>query len=343
MRLNPAQLSHHLQKQLLPVYLVSGDEPLQLREALEAIRRTAQQQGYNERERLIASKDFDWTQLAYAASSQSLFADKRILELHIPNSPGQAGAKTLLEYTQRPPADTLLLIQTAKIDKRSQAAKWFKALDQLGAVIQIWPIKAHALPAWIQQRLAQQGLHAEREAATLLAERVEGHLLAAAQEVEKLALLYGQPGTTQTLSVKQVIAAVANSARYSVYDLVDAATGGESARCVKMLCGLRDEGVASQLVLWALSNEIRALGGYAQRLASGEPQGRVLAAVWDSRKPRVSAALARLPQQTWGILLQRCAQVDQIIKGLQLGREWDQLLQICLGLAGVTAVSRLGG
>lgn len=338
MRLSPEQLSSHLQKTLLPVYLVTGDEPLQSMEAMDALRAAARERGHAVREVLEVNREFNWGQLNDAANSMSLFAEKRILELRLPSgAPGAEGGQALVEYAGRPADDAVLLIQAGKVDSRSQSAKWFTALDRIGAVITVWPVKPGALPQWLQQRLLSHGLQLDREAIALLASRVEGNLLSAAQEVEKLALLYGtadgQRGPVK-LDLRQVADAVADSARYSVYDLVDAAAGGDAARSVRILNGLREEGVACPLILWALSNEIRNLSQMAYRLAAGESQGNVLSQVWESRKRVVAAALKRLPVATWGILLQRCLRADRVIKGSLPGREWDELLQICLGMAG---------
>jgi DNA polymerase-3 subunit delta len=341
MRLGPEQLSSHLRKTLLPVYLVTGDEPLQAMEAMDALRGAARERGHVTREVLEVNKEFSWGRLNDAASSMSLFAEKRILELRLPSgSPGADGGQALVEYAQRPADDAVLLIQAGKIDKRSQSAKWFTVLEKIGAVVTIWPVKPAALPQWLQQRCLSHGLQLDRDALALLASRVEGNLLSAAQEVEKLALLYGvarddsNPKQPVRLDLRQVADAVSDSARYSVYDLVDAAAAGEAARSVRILNGLREEGVACPLILWALSNEIRNLSQFAYRLAAGESQGSVLAQVWESRKRTVTEALKRLPLPIWSILLQRCLRADQVIKGILPGREWDELLQICLGLAG---------
>lgn len=342
MRLSPEQLSSHLQKTLLPVYLVTGDEPLQSMEAMDALRAAARERGHAVREVLEVNREFNWGQLNDAANSMSLFAEKRILELRLPSgAPGAEGGQALVEYAERPADDAVLLIQAGKIDKRSQSAKWFTALEKIGAVVTIWPVKPAALPQWLQQRALSLGLQLDRDALALLALRVEGNLLSAAQEVEKLALLYGQTGDDSDnrrqpvkLNLRQLADAVSDSARYSVYDLVDAAAAGDAAKSVRVLNGLREEGVACPLILWALSNEIRNLSQFAYRLAAGENQGSVLSQVWESRKPLVAGALKRLPVPIWGILLQRCMRADQVIKGMLPGREWDELLQICLGMAG---------
>lgn len=333
MQLRADQLAAQAKKSLLPVYLVSGDEPLQMMEAMDALRLAAREQGFATREILSATKDFSWDHLTAAANSMSLFAEKRVLELRIEGSgPGKEGGQALVEYCQRPADDAVLLIQLGKIDKRSQSAKWFKAIDGIGAVTQIWPVKPANLPQWLQQRLRSRGLQLERDAVALLAARVEGNLLAAAQEVEKLVLLFGDQGQ-QTLTLREVADAVANSARYSVYDLVDTACKGAAAQANHILQGLRQEGVAPVLVLWALTNEVRNLYGMANRMAQGEPEQKVLYQVWESRKRVVAAALQRLSLPSWGILLRLCAEADQVVKGARRGRQWDLLQQLVVSLA----------
>ena len=284
MQLRIDQLSAQTQKPLLPIYLVSGDEPLQVMEAMDILRLAARKQGFATREILTVNKEFSWDQLNGAANSMSLFAEQRVLELRIDGGgPGKEGGQALVEYVARPADDAVLLIQMGKIDKRSQSAKWYKAIDAIGAISQIWPIKLAALPQWLQQRMRSRGLEVDRDALSLLAARVEGNLLAAAQEVEKLVLLYGSDGKV-TLSLRQVTDAVANSARYSVYDLVDVACSGALAHSIKILNGLQQEGVAPTLVLWALTNEIRNLYGMASRVAAGEHEQKVLYSVWENRK-----------------------------------------------------------
>lgn len=334
MRIKPELLEQHLKKPLLPVYLVAGDEPLQAMEALDALRAAARKQGHLTRELMSVDRSFNWAQLTSSADSLSLFSDKRILELRIESSgPGKDGGQALVEYAARPADDAVLLIQMGKLDQHSQSSKWFKAIDEIGAIVTVWPKKPAELPAWLQQRLQSRGLELDRDAVLLLATRVEGNLLAAAQEVEKLALLHGRKDGAVSLSLRDVAAAVADSARYSVYDLVDAATGGSLLRALRIFRGLREEGVAAPLVLWALSNEIRTIRGLAVRLAAGESEQKVLGSVWQNRKPIVESALKRLRTPTWGILVRHCARADRLIKTVHTGQEWDALQQIVASLA----------
>lgn len=337
MRLRAEQLAADLGKRLLPIYLVSGDEPLQVNEAADAIRAAARAQGFGERQVLQAEAGFDWSSLAAAGDSLSLFAERKLIELRLPSAkPGDAGSKALVAYAERPAPDDLLLIVCGKLEKAQQNGKWFKALDAAGAVVQIWPVEPRALPGWVRQRLTARGLEATPEAVALLAERVEGNLLAAAQEVEKLVLLYG----SGELDVDTVRAAVSDSARYDVFELADTALGGDAARCARILQGLRGEGSEPVLILWALVREVRALALIAAAAEGGAALDSLLQQhrVWDKRKPLYHAALKRHNARRWRLLLRRAARLDRIVKGAEPGNPWDELLQLSLLIAGVRIV-----
>lgn len=337
MRLRFDQLASHLQQGLKPLYVLSGDEPLQLMEAADAIRARAREQGFGEREVLHVEAGFDWNSLAAASGSLSLFAEQRLLELRLPSGkPGKEGGAALTEYAANPPPDTVLLILSGKIDSASQKSKWFKALEAAGVILQVWPVEPAALPGWVMGRMRSRGLEPTAEAAQLLAERVEGNLLAAAQEVEKLRLLYG----SGTIDVAQVEEGVADSARYDIFELVDTALLGEAARTARVIEGLRAEGVEPILVLWALLREIRALAQMAEALAQGQSIESVLGQhrVWDKRKGAVRAGLKRHNEKRWLLLLRRAGRIDRMIKGAEPGNQWDELLQLALLMAGVRTV-----
>ena len=338
MRVKPEQLDHHLRRGLAPVYLVSGDEPLQCMEVADAIRAHARAAGCSERLVFEAERGFDWNALSQAQASLSLFAERRLLELRLPSGkPGAEGSKALQAYLAAPAADDVLLILTGKLDKENQNAKWFTAIDRAGVVVQVWPVELAHLPAWIERRMRAKGLQPTPEAAALLAARVEGNLLACAQEIEKLALL-----RAGALDEQAVAAAVADSARYSVYDLVDRALAGEAAQCARVLQGLRAEGEEPVLVLWALARELRTLAQMRAALAAGKGEDALLAEyrVWDKRKALVRAALRRHSPHACRELLRRAAAADRVIKGAARGDAWDELLQLTLGLAGVEVVAR---
>lgn len=333
MRQRPEQLAAHLQQSLAPIYLVCGDEPLQAMEAADAIRGAARRAGHGERQVFHVESGFDWDQLAAAADNLSLFAEQRLIELRMPDGkPGDAGSKALTAYAANPPEDTLLLISAGRLDKRQQQSKWFKALESAGVVVQVWPVEAKALPGWIGERMRARGLNPSQAAAGLLAEKVEGNLLAAAQEVEKLALLHGEGEVDEAA----VAAAVSDSSRYDVFELVDTALSGDAARVVRVVDGLRDEGTEPTLVLWALGREVRALAAMAADVAGGSSPERVMGEykVWNRRKGPVGAALKRAGPNRWRGLLQRAARADRIVKGAEWGNAWEELLQLALLMAG---------
>jgi len=337
MKLQPAQLTKHLQGPLAPVYAVSGDEHLLCQEACDAIRAATRAQGFSERQVFNAEANFDWSQLIEAGASLSLFAEKRLLELRIPNGkPGDKGTAALLEYLARPAEDTVLLISLPKLDGSAQKTKWAKALIEGPQVqfLQIWPVDAAQLPQWIRQRLSQAGLAANQEAVELIAARVEGNLLAAAQEIEKLKLLAEDGQVT----VDTVQAAVADSARYDVFGLIDAVLNGHAVHALRMLDGLRGEGVEAPVILWALAREVRTLANIAQQHSQGIPLDRAFSQarppIWDKRRPLVTKALQRHSAARWGRLLIDAQRIDAQIKGQAEGDPWVGLSSLCLKLCG---------
>lgn len=333
MRVYPEKLAAHLAGQLAPVYLVSGDEPLQMGETCDAVRLAAREAGHATREILEVTSGFDWQQLLAEAAAFSLFADKKVIDLRIPGGkPGAEGSKALVAYCQDPPPDTLLLVTLPKIDRQQQNSKWFKTLEKVGVVIQVWPVDAQRLPAWIEQRLRQAGIEPSRDAVRMLSERVEGNLLAARQEIEKLVLLRGQG----PLDADQLTAAVTDSARYDVFELVDSALRGEAARCVHILDGIRGEGVAAPLVLWALHREARSLAQISADVAKGLSIDHAIsrAKVFSKRTGLVRSGVKRLRTPQWLDLLDLCHQADAAIKGLGHRQPWLLLEEIALRMSG---------
>lgn len=330
------QIERHLQGSLAPVYFIHGDETLLVNECADAVRAAARAQGYSERQVFSVEAGFDWNTLRAASDSLSLFAERRILELRLPGGkPGKDGTRILREYAERPAPDTLLLIVAGKLEAAARRSKWALALGQAGVSLAVWPVAAAQLPGWIDRRLRALGMRADREVLQLIAERVEGNLLAAAQEIEKLFLLHG----AGELDIDAVVGLVADSARYDVFTLVDTALSGDAGHAQRILSGLRAEGVDPVLVLWALTREIRALTGMARQLR-GSGLAQVLAAhrVWDKRKAPISAALERIRGRQWWQLLQHCARLDRVIKGRAAGSAWDELLQLTLRLAGANTL-----
>jgi len=336
MRLYPEKLAGQLQQQLLPVYLVSGDEPLLVQECCDQIRRTARERGCNEREIIDCGvSGFNWQELLHSAASMSLFAERRLIELRLPSGkPGAEGSSALCEYLDSASGDDVLLIVSGKIDKQSTNSKWYKALDKAGATIQVWPIDAKNLPRWLQQRLRNAGLDIDNDALQLLCDRVEGNLLAAVQEVEKLKLL----ATGSKITLQTVSAAVSDNARYNLFDMTDKALQGNASASLRMLHGLRAEGSEPPVVLWNLAREIRTLYEVRLECDQGQAVQQALAArhVWPSRMPFVQAALARHDSSSLTLLLEQAALVDGSIKGFADGKPWDNLERLVLGLCRVS-------
>ena len=333
MQLTPENLDAHLATQLAPVYFISGDEPLRVMEAADAVRAAARKQGYDEREVLTVQTGFDWDSLLSGAGNLSLFSQRRLIELRLPTGkPGTEGARTLRTWAEQLPEDTLLLITAGKLDPAARKSKWVQALDRAGAVLFVWPLNAREFNAWVAQRMRQRGLEPTAEAVTLLAERVEGNLLACKQEIDKLCLL--QDGGV--VDADAILSQVSDNARYDVYGLVDSALSGEAARSVRVLQGLCAEGVAPQVVVWALARELRQLAAMTAVVANGQPVAQVLTRyrVWASRKTVVGKAVTRLAVGECHAMLQQCAHIDRVSKGQAAGKVWDELLQLCLQLAG---------
>jgi len=332
MKLPPQQLPRHLQQQLAPVYFVTGDEPLLVQESCDAIRGKAREAGCEERVVMHVEAGFDWNRLHQESSALSLFARRRLLEVRLPSGkPGDAGSKALQAYTKDYARDNVLLLIAGKIEAAARNSRWYKALDSIGVVVQIWPPGTQQLPGWLKQRMARLGMSAEQDALTLLGERVEGNLLAADQEIEKLHMWHG-PGA---VTMDEIMAAVADSARYDVFGLVDCTLEGDEIRILRVLAGLRAEGVDPTVVLWALLREIRALAGMAAAVRQGSTAAQALARhhVWEKRKALVAKALQRHDDSGWLQLLQEATRIDRIIKGLGAGNPWDELLQLCLQMA----------
>ncbi|MBD9361463.1 DNA polymerase III subunit delta [Methylomonas fluvii] len=329
MRLKLDQLTAALQKELAPVYLVSGDEPLQLGEAADDIRRAARTAGYATREVIAIDNGNEWPQLTLEAESLSIFSDKKLIDLRLPSGkPGLEGSKALSAYCQRPPEDTVLLITSGKLDSAAQKSQWFQALDKIATVILVWPLQGPELLHWLQRRAERKGMHLEADALKSLAVRVEGNLLAAAQELEKLYILHG----ANRINKAMVEGDVADSARFDVFKLMDALLSGKVNRSIKILAGLKAEGVAAPVVLWAISREARTLVSIKTELKrGGNPE--VLYKkyqIWDKRKQLVHEALQRLKSKELQGILQASANVDCQIKGQMAGDEWEGLFRICL-------------
>ena len=341
MQINADQLARQLERGLAPLYLVSGDEPLQVEECGSAIRRRAEAGGCSERSVFTVESGFDWDGLRTATQSLSLFADRRLIELRLPTGrPGETGAALLNELATNASADIVLLVITGKLDKTQRESSWVQAIEAAGTHAVIWPLDAQKLPAWLTQRFAARGLKPEAGVVDLIAWHLEGNMLAAAQEVDKLAMLCGAvPGgagaTEGRVTLADVEESLADSARFSIYQLVDAALVGDVVAARRILASLRTEGSEPILMLWALARELRTLAQMGQELARGKPESAVLARAWAQRRTRVGKALRRHPAPVWLDFVRRSARLDRILKGRETGDLWLELERLLLAVAGL--------
>jgi DNA polymerase-3 subunit delta len=328
----PAQLA----KRFAPLYVIHGEEPLLGLEAADRIRARARELGYAERELLIAESGFDWGSLAAAGTSLSLFGGRKLIELRIPTGrPGTAGAEALIAYCERLPPDVVTLIELLKLERSALGSRWFEALGRSGVVVHAKPVPRERLPRWIAARLAAQGQEADAETLAFMAERVEGNLLAAFQEVQKLALLF-PPGP---LSFEAVRSAVLNVARYEPAQLGEALFGGDVARFARVLEGLQGEGAALPLVLWQIAEDVRAVARLQSALREGRKRDQALreARVWGARQAWAPGAAQRFDPARLDWTLQELARLDRMAKGLAPGDVWSELARLALTLAGTSA------
>jgi DNA polymerase-3 subunit delta len=325
---------------LPPVFVVASDEPLLALEAQDAIRATARRQGYTEREVLQADGRFDWSRLTEAAGGLSLFADKKIVEIRLPGGkPGVAGAAALEAHASQSGEGLLTIVALPKLDRRGKEARWVAALERAGVLVEIESIDRARLPQWIGERLARQQQRAGAEALEFIAERVEGNLLAAHQEIAKLGLLH-PPGE---LTLAQVTDSVLNVARYDVFQLPLAMLGGDAARVRKTMAGLEAEGEAIPLVLWTITEELRTLIRVKSQVQSGRPFSMAAREnrVWGPRERLVERLLPRLSVPALADGLERAAQIDRLAKGLRAPESdsdaWLELTDLALSIAAMSA------
>jgi len=332
LKLRPEQLASSLSSGLQPIYILSSDETLLLSEAADEIRAAARAAGFEERDVYSVERNFDWHQLLHAGNSMSLFASAKIIELRLSSKPSDQGKKALLTYAENPPQDTLLLITLPKLDQGTQKTKWFSTLESKGAHLPLWPIDGNQLPRWIKQRFKQNQLIADDEASRLLAEQVEGNLLAAAQEITKLAAIAGDNKITAEL----IRASVSDNSRFNIYQTLDSALNGNHRQVVKRLANMKEEGAEPIMLVSAIARELRQLLRMNEKLTAGQSMAAIFQSfrVWKNRQPVVQAALNRLsgPQILRSLL--RARQIDQRIKGMVRGEAWDGIESLLLSIAG---------
>jgi DNA polymerase III subunit delta len=332
MKLPFDQLGEHLEKKLRPLYILAGDEPLSMMESIDAIRQAARQQGYDERQSLSAERNFDWQQLTANRNALSLFASRRLLEVHIPSGkPGIEGSKALQDYAVHLPDDTVTLITLPKLDKAAQASAWFSALESAAVVVPLQAVGIERLPQWIGRRLQGQGQQADAATLEFLANQVEGNLLAAHQEIQKLGLLY-PPGSLDAEAVRE---AVLNVSRFDVFQLGDALLAGDAPRTAKILQGLEAEGIQPLALLGVLAWLLRGV----LRVKLAETRGENLAnamqqaKIWGDRQTVVRRMLGRVSLKQLQAAMLKMAEIDKIAKGIAQGRPWLEISRLCIGLA----------
>ena len=339
MQIRPDQLAAHLQRGLKPLYTVWGDEPLLAQEACDAIRAAARAAGYAERKVFaVAGAHFDWSSVLGAAQARSLFAERQLIEIRIPGGkPGKDGSEALQRYVEALPEDLLTIVQLPRLDGQQLRSAWFAALDRAGVSVRVEPVERRALPAWIAERLAAQGQRvaageAGQQTLAFFADRVEGNLLAAQQEIAKLALLH----PAGELSFEQVEQAVLDVARYDVFQLGEAVLAGQTARALRMLDGLRAEGEAPVLVHWTLASDLQALARVRDALDAGQPMPLALqsARVWGAKQRLVERVAPQLAAQTLTRLLAAASVCDGLVKGLKHpdwpAEPWEALRRLLL-------------
>lgn len=338
MPITPERLAARLEPPLAPLFLIAGKETLLVEEARDQVLEAARREGFTERDVLEASGRFDWNQLREAGGAPSLFAQRRVLDLRIPTGrPGQDGAKALTEWAANPDPDTLLLVTGGDWDGSISKAKWVGTLDKVGVVVGIWPIEPAKLPAWLAARMRSRGLQPDQEAVELMCERLEGNLLAAAQEVDRLRLLFGEG----PVSAEQVEAAVADSARFDAFRLLECTLTGERADALRVAAGLRATDTPLPMVLGAVHADLLKLHALARAREQGVPEATAFQRlrIWPRIQGRYRAALARLRRRQVEDAMQLLAECDLQIKGRAPGEPWQTLERMIVMLTATGARS----
>lgn len=339
MRIAPQQLASHLEKGLKLLYVLTGEEPLAQRECLDVLRAAGRAEGYDERTGFTVERNFNWQQLAAFGQSSSLFASRRLLELSIPSGkPGAEGGKALQALAEAPMADTVMIVILPTLDRDGKNSAWFAALERAGVVLVLEEVEAGRLPQWIAQRLAAQGQQTDAETLEFIAHQVEGNLLAAHQEIQKLGLLY----PTGQLSSDQVREAILNVSRYDAFQLGEAVLAGDVERTVRILQGLQDEGAQPVAVMNPLMWVLRPLVRVKQAESRGENIAAAMQAarIYGDRQALTKRALSRLSLRQLQAALLKLSEIDKTAKGLMQGDAWLEISRLCFGLAKIGGRTR---
>lgn len=333
MKVYPNKLADELKKGGRRVFVVSGDELLLVQECCDLIRSTLSKTGYSERDLFHVDSKFDWGSVLYSGNSMSLFAEKKLIEIRMASAkPGDAGGKALTALVNELDADTALLIVLPRVDQGTQRTKWFKSIESAAAFVQVWPVEAHEMPRWLEGRFRQAGLKASREAILAMAQRVEGNLLAAVQEIARLKLIV----SGDKVELDDVVEGVADSARYDVFKLIDSAFLGDVTRSIRMASGLRAEGVDVLFIVNMLARELRSLEVMKSDINSGQSPRDVLkrARVWDKRVPMVTKCLERHDVAGIRDMQVRLGRIDRMVKGILPGDPFREIQLLITTLAG---------
>ncbi|MDQ5767605.1 DNA polymerase III subunit delta [Thiothrix subterranea] len=337
MQVRAEQIEDHLRHTLASVYLISGDEPLQVMETADAIRKAAAAKGFSERDVMTVDTQFDWGTLYDAAGALSLFSDKKLLDMRLPTcKAGQSGTKALQHYLEHLPTDKILLLQTGRLDKACKSAAWVKKVEQLGVSVQVWDLSPAQTLAWIARRMKQAGLQPDNEAVRYLTERVEGNLLAAVQEISKLFLLCG----SRPMTAANIMAVVEDNSRFTVFDLAEAILAQDARRIRHIMLVLQEEETATPLLVWALADLLRQLYAGCENVRNNVSNQALLMRMPKTRQGLFQTALRRLLNADWQRLFAMAARLDQHSKGVGQDvsrhpqRLWDELLDLALLLGG---------
>ena len=329
------QLPAALEKRLAPIYLIVGDEPLQRVEAGDLVCAAAREHGVAERRIFAVTDSFDWSLLSLASDNLALFSERQVFDVHLMAS-GRlpaAGTNFFRDFVASPPADVVLVVRVAKLDGR---LAWVKKAAELGVVVQVYRKTPAEMKPWLRERLLRAGVKTEDRVADVIIEHTEGNMLAAAQEVRKLALLYPE----RVVSEEDAVASVGDSSRFSPYDLANAAVVGDSRRAVAILRGLKAENSPTALVLWGIAAQLRKLASLERRIAAGEDADALLRSEWRSKRGMLEKALARRLGGRWQRWLFWCSEADRAAKGVGGDEEWNELLELTLRISGARALNR---